>query len=46
MLPLLAAYALDNHEDRPLIRLYDERDRMLERLRKDFLARQAKLQQD
>lgn len=45
-LPLLAAYALDNHENRPLNRLYDRRGQMLERLRKDFLARQASLQQD
>jgi deoxyhypusine synthase len=42
-LPLLAAYALDKHENRPLSRLYDKRESMLDRLRKDFLARQESL---
>jgi deoxyhypusine synthase len=37
--PLLAAYALTRKEPRPHRRLYDRRDAMLERLRKDFLAR-------
>jgi deoxyhypusine synthase len=40
-LPLLAAYAIDRHDKRPLRRLYDRRERMLERLRRDFLAVQA-----
>ena len=43
VLPLLAAYALDNHESRPPSRLYEKRGSMLERLRKDFLARQRSL---
>jgi len=37
--PLLAAYAIGRHEPRPLRRLYDRRDAMLERLRSDYLAR-------
>lgn len=35
--PLLAAYALERHEPRPLRRLYDRREAMLERTRADFL---------
>ena len=38
-LPLLTAYALANREARPLKRLYDRREQMLERLRQDYLAR-------
>jgi deoxyhypusine synthase len=38
--PLLAAYVLDRREPRPLRRLYDRRDAMLERTRADFLALQ------
>jgi len=37
--PLLAAYALTRHEPRPLRRLYDRREAMLERLRSDFVAK-------
>jgi deoxyhypusine synthase len=37
--PLLAAYALDRHEPRPLRRLYDRREEMLELLRRDHAAR-------
>jgi deoxyhypusine synthase len=37
--PLLAAYALSRRKPRPLRRLYQRRESMLERLRKDFLAR-------
>jgi hypothetical protein len=37
--PLLTAYALTRHEPRPLRRLYDRRDAMLDRLRSDFLAK-------
>lgn len=37
--PLLAAYALTRHEQRPLRRLYDRLDQMLDRLRRDFLSR-------
>jgi deoxyhypusine synthase len=40
-MPLLAAYAIDRHEKRPLRRLYDRREQMVQRLRRDFLARQA-----
>ncbi len=39
--PLLTAYALEKREARPLRRLYDRREAILERVRKDFLARQA-----
>ena len=38
--PLLAAYALSRREPRPLRRLYRRREKMLDRLRTDFLARQ------
>ncbi len=38
-LPLLAAYALTKVKPRPLRRLYDERDRMLERMRQDYVER-------
>jgi deoxyhypusine synthase len=41
-LPLLTAYALANREPRPLKRLYDRRDEMLDRLRQDYLAREKK----
>jgi deoxyhypusine synthase len=34
--PLLAAYALTRHEPRRLRRLYDARERMLDRLRQDY----------
>jgi deoxyhypusine synthase len=37
--PLLAAYAMSRHEPRPLRRLYERREAMLDRLRRDFLAR-------
>ena len=37
--PLLAAYALTRHEPRPLRRLYDRREAMLDRLRADFVAK-------
>lgn len=37
--PLLAAYALERHEPRPLRRLYERREAMLGRLRQDFLGR-------
>ena len=37
--PLLAAYALTRHEPRPLRRLYDSREAMLDRLRSDFVAK-------
>jgi deoxyhypusine synthase len=42
-LPLLTAYALARAERRPQRRLYERRDAMLERLREDFLSRQAAL---
>jgi deoxyhypusine synthase len=38
-LPLLTAYALANREARPLKRLLDRRAQMLDRLRRDYLAR-------
>jgi deoxyhypusine synthase len=37
--PLLTAYALTRHEPRPLRRLYDRRDAMLDRLRSDYIAK-------
>ena len=37
--PLLAAYLLHRHEPRPLRRLYDRREAMLDRLRRDYLAK-------
>jgi deoxyhypusine synthase len=37
--PLLAAYALTRHDPRPLRRLYDRREAMLDRLRADFVAK-------
>jgi len=36
--PLLVAYALERREPRPLARLYDRREAMLERLRRDHAA--------
>lgn len=36
--PLLAAYALTRHAPRPLRRLYDAREEMLDLLRRDYLA--------
>jgi len=36
--PLLAAYALARHEPRPLKRLYDHREAMMEQLRDAYLA--------
>jgi len=41
-LPLLTAYALANRKPRRLKRLYDRREKMLDRLRHDYLARDAK----
>jgi deoxyhypusine synthase len=38
-LPILAAYALASAQPRPLRRLYDRRDALLERLTADYLAR-------
>jgi len=38
--PLLAAYALERCEPRPLRRLHDRLDAMLERIRSDYLERQ------
>jgi deoxyhypusine synthase len=37
--PLLAAYALTRKEPRPLRRLFDQRDEMLERMREAFVAK-------
>jgi deoxyhypusine synthase len=37
--PLLTAYALTRHDPRPLRRLYDRREAMLDRLRADFVAK-------
>jgi len=37
--PLLTAYALTRHEPRPLRRLYDRREAMLDRLRTDFASK-------
>jgi deoxyhypusine synthase len=37
--PLLTAYALDRQAPRPLRRLYDRREELLQRLRTDFAAR-------
>ena len=37
--PLLAAYALTRHAPRPLRRLYDKREAMLDRLRSDFVKK-------
>jgi deoxyhypusine synthase len=37
-LPLLTAYALAHREPRPLRRLLDRREQMLDRLRRDYLA--------
>ena len=34
--PLLTAYAMTRHDPRPLRRLYDRREAMLDRLRADF----------
>jgi deoxyhypusine synthase len=39
--PLLAAYALARCEPRPLRRLYDRREQMLDRLREDYMARRS-----
>jgi len=39
IVPLLAAYALTRHEPRPLRRLYDERERLLDALRRDFVGK-------
>jgi deoxyhypusine synthase len=41
--PLLTAYALSRTEPRPLRRLYRRRGEMLDRLRRDFLARHREL---
>jgi deoxyhypusine synthase len=40
-LPLLTAYALARHAPRPLRRLYDRREASYERLRSEYLERQA-----
>jgi deoxyhypusine synthase len=40
--PLLTAYALTRHEPRPLRRLYDRREAMLDRLRRDYRAKVAR----
>ena len=37
-LPIVAAYALARHPTRPLRRLYDRREAMLERLRAEHAA--------
>jgi deoxyhypusine synthase len=37
--PLLVAYALERREPRPPRRLYDRRDEMLDRLRRDYAAK-------
>jgi deoxyhypusine synthase len=37
--PLLTAYALTRHDPRPLRRLYDRREAMLDRLRADYAAK-------
>jgi deoxyhypusine synthase len=39
VLPLLVAYALSRHEPRPLRRLYDARERLLDALRRDFVGK-------
>jgi deoxyhypusine synthase len=39
--PLIAAYALTRHEPRPLRRLYDRREELLERLRGDYFTSQT-----
>ncbi len=39
VVPLLAAYALTRHEPRPLRRLYDHRERLLDALRRDFVRK-------
>ena len=36
VLPLLTAYALARHTPRPLRRLYDRREEMMNRLRKEY----------
>ncbi len=41
-LPLLTAYALAKRPARPLRRLYDRREAMLDRLKRDYLAAQEK----
>lgn len=38
-LPILASYALASAEPRPLKRLYDRRDALLDAIRRDYLAR-------
>jgi len=40
--PLLAAYALTRRKPRPLRRLYDAREKMLDRLRQDYAASKAR----
>jgi deoxyhypusine synthase len=45
-LPLLTAYALARAPKRSLRHLYERRGEMLERLRKDFLERQARLEKE
>lgn len=43
VMPLLTAYVLTRHEPRPSRRLFDRREAMLDRLRRDFVARRADL---
>jgi deoxyhypusine synthase len=38
VLPILAAYALDSAAARPLKRIYDQRESLMEELRSDYLA--------
>src|SRR5437879_10197264 len=44
--PLLVAYAMSRVKPRPLKRLYDRRDDLVERLRKDFLAEHERRQRE
>ena len=39
VVPLLAAYALTRHEPRPLRRLFDRREALLDALRRDFISK-------
>jgi deoxyhypusine synthase len=41
-LPIVAAYALARHATRPLRRLYDRREALLERLRVEHTAAQGR----
>ncbi|PYT14436.1 MAG: deoxyhypusine synthase [Acidobacteria bacterium] len=44
--PLLVAYAMSRVKPRPLKRLYDRRDELVEKLRKDFLAEHERRQRE